>query len=171
MGIPVPARVRWAVDVLDPAPADRIVEIGGGPGVSAALICDRLTTGHLLAVDRSAVAVRRTTQRNAHHVASGRLDVVQCELDALDGPPDGFDAALTLDVNLFWVRDASRELVVLRRLLRPGGRLHVLYGASGPTGGERVLGIVEEALRRHGFAEVTGRTADAGFGVSARAPG
>lgn len=166
----VPDRVRWAVEVLDPRAADEIVEIGGGPGVSAALICDRLTTGRLLEVDRSAIAAARTSQRNAQHLAAGRLAVRQCSLVDLDEPPDSFGKALTLDVNLFWVRDPARELDVLRRLLRPGGELHVLYGASSPAGAARVLDPVEAAVRRHGFADVVRRTADAGIGVSARVP-
>lgn len=57
--------------MLDPGSADQVLEIGCGPGVAAAVVCERLTTGRLLAVDRSAVAARRT----AEHVAGGRLEV------------------------------------------------------------------------------------------------
>ena len=28
----IPARIRWAVDILDPQPADQVLEIGCGPG-------------------------------------------------------------------------------------------------------------------------------------------
>ena len=167
--IAVPERVRWAVDVLDPRPTDEILEVGGGPGVSAGLICERLTTGRLLAVDRSAVAAERTAQRNAEQVAAGRLTVEQCDLDALDVPADSFDKALTLNVNLFWVKDPEQELAVLRRALRPGGVLHILYG-TGPTGGARVTEAVSTALHSNGFTDVTTIDAEAGFGVSARRP-
>ena len=166
----VPDRVRWALDVLDPQPADAILEVGGGPGVLAGLICARLVTGRLLAVDRSAVAVARTSARNADHLASGRLAVRQCALDALDVPPDSFDKALTLNVNLFWTSDPRRELDVLSRALRPGGTLHVLFGA-GPTGGGEVTPVVSAALHAAGFTDVTPVSAAAGSGVSARAPG
>lgn len=44
------------------------MELGCGPGVAAALVCRQLETGHLLAIDRSAVAVSRTAQRNADRV-------------------------------------------------------------------------------------------------------
>lgn len=64
----VPARVRFAVALLDPGPADRVLEIGCGPGVAAAQVSDRSTGGRLLAIDRSEVAVRRTTLRCAEHV-------------------------------------------------------------------------------------------------------
>jgi trans-aconitate methyltransferase len=59
----VPHRIRWAVDLLDIHPDHRILEIGCGPGVAAGLVTERLTTGHLVAIDRSATAVRRATAR------------------------------------------------------------------------------------------------------------
>ncbi len=167
----VPERVRWAVEALDPGPAEEILEVGGGPGVSAALICERLITGRLLAVDRSAVAIQRTAHRNATHLASGRLVVRQCALDSLTVPPHSFDKALTLNVNLFWVTNPCRELAVLSRALRPGGTLHVLYGAAGPTAGDRVTEAVSTALRAHGFTDVQNISASAGIGVSARTSG
>jgi protein-L-isoaspartate O-methyltransferase len=83
----VPARVAWAVDLLDPQPADRLLEVGGAPGVAAALICERLTTGHLVAVERSATGLRRIADRNAEHVESGRLVLRGCALADLTSRP------------------------------------------------------------------------------------
>lgn len=166
----VPERVRWAIEVLDPAGAEEILEIGGGPGVAAALVCERLTTGRLVAVDRSRVATERIAQRNTAHIDSGRLTVQQCSLAALAVPPQSFDKAFAINVNLFWVADPSRELEVLSRALRPGGVLYIFYGASGPTGVDRITGPIRAALHEHGLTDVTVITADAGIGVTARAP-
>jgi SAM-dependent methyltransferase len=166
----VPDRVRWAVEVLDPDPAEAILEIGCGPGVAAALVCERLDTGGLLAVDRSPVAIKRTAQRNAAHLASGRLAVRESALDALVVPPHCLDTAFAINVNLFWVRRPDRELAVLGRALRPDGILHVLYGAARPTAAERVTSTVSTALRTHGFTAVTISMEEFGIGVSARAP-
>ncbi|HEV3504599.1 MAG TPA: hypothetical protein VG637_04850, partial [Actinomycetes bacterium] len=44
-GTAVPERIRWAVEVLSPAPEDHVLEIGCGPGVAVAAICRRLTGG------------------------------------------------------------------------------------------------------------------------------
>jgi len=68
----VPDRVAWAVDQLDLAPDARVLEIGGGPGAAAELVCRRLTDGFLLGIDRSAVAIERSAQRNQAHIAAGR---------------------------------------------------------------------------------------------------
>jgi len=167
----VPERVRWAVDLLDPGPTDRILEIGGGPGLSAALVCERLTSGRLLAVDRSAVAIDKTTRLNADHLESGRLAVEQCALDALSVPAHSFDKAFTINVNLFWVASPDRELVILSEALRPGGLLLICYGPAGPTPARRITDAVSDALLGQGFVEVAITTSSSGIAISTRTPG
>jgi protein-L-isoaspartate O-methyltransferase len=71
----VPERVRWAVDALDVGPSEEILEIGPGPGVAVSLVCERLVDGRIMAIDRSAIAVRRTMERNAACIASGKATV------------------------------------------------------------------------------------------------
>jgi protein-L-isoaspartate O-methyltransferase len=41
----IPERIRWAVETLDIKGSERVLEIGGGPGVAASIICERLETG------------------------------------------------------------------------------------------------------------------------------
>lgn len=148
----VPDRVRGAVAVVDAGPDTRVLEVGCGPGAAASLICPLLTgSGWMIAADRSATAVRRTTERNAAHVASGRLEVRLGDLADLDVP--GVDVAFTLNVNLFWTRDPGPELTVLRRALAPSGVLHVLYGGTAPgEAGGRTLDAVRTWLRAYGWS-------------------
>ncbi|QJY50163.1 class I SAM-dependent methyltransferase [Pseudonocardia broussonetiae] len=163
----MPDRVRLALEVLDPQPADRVLEIGCGPGVAAVLVCERLVDGHLLAVDRSATAVRRTLDRGADHVRAGRLEVRQASVDELDLPDASLDAVFAVEVNLFWTRSPAPELAVPARALRPGGALHVCYGA-GPQDPARVTGAVTSGLERHGFTDVRVSADARGLAVSGR---
>lgn len=162
----VPARIAWALSVVAPAPDDRVVELGCGPGVAAALVCERLTTGHLVAVDRSATAIARTAARNAAHLEAGRLSVVQSEVDTLTLPPASATKVFAVNVNLFWTRVPTRELAVLREVLEPGGSLFVLYGI-GPTGEDRVTPTVSNALRAAGFGDVEVLSSPDGTGIRA----
>src|SRR3979490_3360537 len=73
----VPDRVRWAVDRIDPMPDSPLLEVGCGPGGAAELICPRLTTGRLTAIDRSATATARTSARNAHYIETARGTAVR----------------------------------------------------------------------------------------------
>jgi ubiquinone/menaquinone biosynthesis C-methylase UbiE len=169
----VPLRLRWAAELLDPRPDHRLLEVGCGPGVLACLLCERLTAGVVVASDRSATAIERTRARCSEHVASGRLLLRQQALADLDLPDASVDTAFSVDVNVFWTDDAAAELVVLRRVLVPGGRLAVLYGSASPQGAslhERVLGPVAEAVRRAGFGDVRVVDEADGCGVLAKSP-
>jgi trans-aconitate methyltransferase len=123
-----PARLQWAVQLLEVAPDDQVLELGCGPGVAVALVCERLGTGRITAVDRSATAVERTIRRNEAHIAAGRAVVEQCEVGDLDSHRGPFDKIFAVNVNLFWVRAAGTEIDLLRRLLRPDGVLRLFYG-------------------------------------------
>ena len=111
--MPVPARFTAAVALLDVQPGDTVLEVGGGTGVSAGLICSRLDGGRLIAVDRSAKATARIVDRNPDHVAEGRLEAVTAALDNLDVPAGSVDRALALNVNVFWTGSADAELEVI----------------------------------------------------------
>lgn len=150
----VPDRVRAAVEVVAAGPDTRVLEAGCGPGAAAELICPLLTdSGRMLALDRSAIAVRRTAERNAPYIAAGRLDVRCGDLAELDVPESTVDVAFTLNVNLFWTRDPGPELAVLRGALASGGVLHLLYGGTAPGAGEgRTLDAVRSWLRAYGWS-------------------
>ncbi|MEJ7695134.1 MAG: class I SAM-dependent methyltransferase [Candidatus Limnocylindrales bacterium] len=143
------------MELVAPGPTDRILEVDSGPGVSAGLICARLTTGQLLSVDRSPIAIERSRKRNREHLESGRLVLRQCRLADLDEPPDSVDSALSINVNLFWADDPTAELEILNGALRPGGWLHILYGAAGPTASRRVVEPIASAMRACGFVDIT----------------
>lgn len=142
----VPERLVAAVEFLDVAPDDRVLEIGCGRGVAAALICERLVRGRLLGLDRSAAAIAAARERNAAAIASGRARFLRTALADVETAPLGtYDKILACDVNVFWTGPAARELAVVSALLAPGGRL--LLACAPPAG--RPPGPVEEALHAH----------------------
>jgi ubiquinone/menaquinone biosynthesis C-methylase UbiE len=145
-------RHAWAVELLDPQPGDRILEIGCGPGVAAALVCERLAHGRLTAVDRSATALERARRRLTPHIAAGRAVLEETDLAGLAAPAHSFDKAFAVNVNVFWTGPAEAELDVLRRVLRPGGIVHLVYEGPPSGGGRDVAPTVAAALGRAGCA-------------------
>jgi SAM-dependent methyltransferase len=159
--VAVPERIRWAVETLDPGPTDRLLEIGCGPGVAVAAVCERLAGGQLVAIDRSATAIARATRRNQAQVDAGRAVLLTAALEDLRpvdvlGGGRRFDKAFAMNVNLFWVRSPTRELALVRELLDPAGALYLFYGYGGDGPAPRVPGALG------------GHLADAGFGVKHR---
>ncbi|MER7455711.1 class I SAM-dependent methyltransferase [Micromonospora sp. NPDC126480] len=123
----VPERLRWAVDRLDVRAGHRVLEIGCGRGVALALLGEVPEVARVVAVDRSASALRAAGQRNADLVAAGRAVLREGELATVDLVGERFDRVLAVNVNLFWTGPATIELDRLAASLAPGGRLHLVY--------------------------------------------
>ncbi|HYU85573.1 MAG TPA: class I SAM-dependent methyltransferase, partial [Kribbellaceae bacterium] len=68
-------RLAEIVDALPVTPRARVLEIGCGPGTAARAVAARLTTGHILAIDRSAKAIAQAEATSAVEIASGRMSV------------------------------------------------------------------------------------------------
>lgn len=148
----VPPRLRAAVELIDPASQDRVLEIGCGRGVVAALLIDRVA--HYVGVDRSATATEATARRIPAAIAAGRAEVVTAALADLDPAAHApVDRVLAINVNVFWTGPAVRELAILSALLSPGGTLDLVYGSDG---GVEPRADIADRLRTHlaagGFA-------------------
>jgi trans-aconitate methyltransferase len=147
----IPARIRWAVDLIDVQPTDHILEIGCGAGEGAELLCRPLTTGKVFAIDRSEAGVDRTKKRCQQYVDAGRLTVRQIDLATLRVPVKRLNKVFAFNVNLFWSRDCKDEIALLHERVLPGGTVNIFYEA---TRREMVPEMVEKtgrALSQAGF--------------------
>jgi cyclopropane fatty-acyl-phospholipid synthase-like methyltransferase len=149
----IPDRIRWAVETLAVEPGDCLLEIGGGPGVAASLVCDRLDRGSLLLIDRSATAIERTRRRNPEHVASGRLALETVDVADFDPGTARFNKVFAINVNVFWTTPANEELARIRSALDHGGRLFLFFETPSAARARQAVGKVVDALRANGFAE------------------
>src|SRR4051794_41970869 len=82
-------RLAAVVDALPLQPDSRVLEIGCGPGAAARAVAERLVTGHVLAIDRSAKAVAQAAMAASPQIASGRLRLRQGAGGDLVFPPPG----------------------------------------------------------------------------------
>jgi trans-aconitate methyltransferase len=129
-------RNEWAIALLNLQPADRVLEIGFGPGVTIQKLSEIVIHGVIWGVDHSDVMLRQAAKRNQRAISAGRVRLVLTpvsQLPSFDGPLDKI-----LDVNSFQFWD--NKTVVLRRLrekLRAGGILTLVHQP-------RSLGATEE---------------------------
>jgi SAM-dependent methyltransferase len=154
-------RNRWVLTLLAVRPADRVLEIGCGPGLAVAGLA-RAGAGHVYGVDHSAVMLRQASRRNAAAIRAGRVTLIRASADqlpaALDGP---FDAILAVNSLGFWPAPADR-LAELRRRLAPGGRLAIVSqprcpGATADTS-RRAAREIGDLLTGAGFTHLSSHT-------------
>ncbi len=164
----VPARLRVAVDVVDPAPDARVLEVGCGPGVAMALLCARLVEGHVTGLDRSATAIERAEKRLRRFLEDGRADLQHRDLVAFHGDGRPYDSIFAVDVNAFWTGPADGEASRLRDLVADDGVVRLFYDPPGGAEGHPAADRSAAALRRVGLVART-EVVDGILCVTARA--
>src|SRR5215467_4037140 len=146
------ARNRWAVQLLDVQPGDRVIELGCGPGVAIAALASRANRGLVVGVDHSQVMISQARRRNQAAIRAGRVRLMHATVERLSSSDGPFNAALAVNTVGMWPDPAAR-LRELTRLLRPGGRIAIVSqprcpGATAATSAlaaNELAGLLTEA--------------------------
>lgn len=147
----VVAQRARVIDLLAPAPGERLLDLGVGPGLLA-LDLARLVgeSGRLVGLDLAPAMVAAAAARLA---GLPQAEVRIGDAAALDLPDGAFDAAVSTQVYEY-VADMPRALAELHRVLRPGGRALILdtdwrsivWHSSDPTRMDRMLACWDDHL-------------------------
>src|SRR3954447_21320278 len=121
-------RFVWAVDTLALDPTDRVLEVGCGHGVAVSLVCERLTSGQITAIDRSPKMIEMATRRNREHIARGRAVLKTAALETADLGDQRFDKIFAFNVAPFWLQPQD-ALGIVRRHLGPDGVFSLFWDA------------------------------------------
>lgn len=109
----------FALELLELTPADRVLEIGFGGGVTLSTLIER--AGFVAGIDRSHVMVERAKARYAGVVAAGRAEFREGTVEALPFEAASFDKICTVNTIYFW-RSLEAGFAEIHRVLTPGGR-------------------------------------------------
>ncbi len=149
-------RNRWAVDLLDVRPTDRVLEIGFGPGLAIGWLARRAREGRVYGIDHSEVMVSQASRRNAAAIRAGRVELIRASVEQLPSFEEPLDAILAVNTVGMWPEPVAR-LAALRALLRPGGRIALVSQprCPGATAATTVLAGREltDQLARAGFTD------------------
>jgi SAM-dependent methyltransferase len=129
------------VDLLDPDPGERILDLGCGTAHLTAEIADAVgETGEVVGLDRSAEMVGEA------RADYPELSVVQADAREFTAG-DPFDAVFS-NAALHWMPDQAAVTERVADLLRPGGRYVAELGGSGNV--RRIVEAVVGACARRG---------------------
>lgn len=109
-----------AIDALNIAPDDTVVELGFGPGRAIRTLTSMVPRGKVLGLDHSEAMLGQASQYNRCAIRNGRVLLQQGCFDKLPWAAETVDKILAVNVAYFFRADGA-EIREARRVLRPGG--------------------------------------------------
>ena len=116
-----------AIELLNPAPGERICEIGFGPGRTVQRLA--AAGAEVVGVDVSSAMMATAARRNASAIATRHVQLLQGNGTTVPKADDSLDAVVGVHTIYFWPEPAA-TLHDLARALRPGGRLVLAFRAG-----------------------------------------
>lgn len=151
------ARETWsenlrAMDALGIEQADHVLDIGCGHGRSLTELAARAPRGRVVGVDPSDLMVEIAAHRNRPLIKAARVDVILSSVESLPFSDDMFDKAQCVHVLYFW-KDIETSLREVARVLKPGGRLGLLFRTNGDL--KAVASFPPEIYRFPALADIS----------------
>jgi cyclopropane fatty-acyl-phospholipid synthase-like methyltransferase len=144
-------RLVWAVEMLDVKPDERFLEIGCGQGVAVSLVCEKLESGSIRAIDQSEKMIAMAQKRNAEYVKAGKADFQTVALDKADFGGAKFDKIFAIRIGVFVHGQPARELEVIKNCLASGGSFYLIYDPAVAEQTKSLSEKMQNVLERHGF--------------------
>jgi ubiquinone/menaquinone biosynthesis C-methylase UbiE len=119
-------RQRKIINDLHIQPTDRVLEIGCGQGVAGTFVCEQLTTGSYVGVDRSEKMITAATRRNQRFIDEGKAKFLLQELESLNLGTQQFDKIFAVRVRLFY-SEPDRAKAIIEKYLAPNGTIKIVY--------------------------------------------
>jgi ubiquinone/menaquinone biosynthesis C-methylase UbiE len=117
------AQLNMLVAVMQLHSGQHVLDLGCGNGMISEYLSD-WSEAHVTGLDYVPLAVQQAQERTRSKV--DRLAFVVGDINALELPPNTFDAVISID-SLYFSSDYTRTIGELVRLLRPGGQMGIYF--------------------------------------------
>jgi ubiquinone/menaquinone biosynthesis C-methylase UbiE len=154
---------RKAIEILNPAPNERFLEIGFGTGLFAEMLLLNSSENFVAGVDPTLTMVETAIDRLSNRGLQDRSDLREGTDESLPWNDNQFDAIIAIHCFQFW-KNPDRSIAEIGRVLRPERRIVIVFRdhASNPptwlpnpisrTGQE--IELAASLLRQHGYTPV-----------------
>lgn len=151
-----PARIKWAIELLELDKQHNVLEIGCGSGVAAQHICAKLGYGNYTGLDRSPAAIKAAQERNRRYINAGRAFFsAPAPFAAADHSRSLFERLLAVNVNLFWTDDGAGA-EELASLTKANSRIVLVYQPPESSQRAKIARALRKRFSPH-FATITAR--------------
>ncbi len=118
----------WTISLLDIKPADRVLEVGFGPGLAIQSAVQMASNGFVAGIDFSQTMLQQANKLNIVKINEGRVELKKADVRAIPYDEDSFNKVFAVNVIYLWP-DLPSVLMELKRVMKLGGIL-ALYFAS-----------------------------------------
>ncbi|MDR3162229.1 MAG: class I SAM-dependent methyltransferase [Spirochaetaceae bacterium] len=126
---------RWGLKHLNIRPGDHILDIGCGGGKNVAWMLKRAGEGKVCGLDYSEICVKKTKGLNRRAVREGRAEIRLGSVSENPWPDNSFDVVTAFETIYFWP-DFAKDLLEVRRVLKPGGVFFICNEMNRPEEGK-----------------------------------
>ena len=152
----------WGMAHLPEIAPERAVDLGCGGGRNAGELLKRYPKARVTAIDYSELSVEKARAYNREAIASGRCEVRQGDVSALDLPAEACDLATAFETIYFWP-GLERCFGQVARVLKPGGLFMICNESDGTDAASLRFEKIIEGMKNHTVEEIEAALRAAGF--------
>ncbi|MET2831001.1 class I SAM-dependent methyltransferase [Mesorhizobium shangrilense] len=150
---------RRAIELLDIAEQDDVLEIGFGPGWALKKMAKLARSGTVTGVDRSPTMVRQAHARNRAAIHHRKLKLIQGTCEQLPLETASVDKVLAVNV-IYFCSPIGTALAEAHRVLRPGGTMSIYATDCSSMRGLQFIGPeTRQTFDRKGLEDFLSRSA------------
>jgi ubiquinone/menaquinone biosynthesis C-methylase UbiE len=138
---------------------ERVLELGCGGGQLLGMIADKISTGKVIGIDWSPLAIRFCKYKLRHFINQGKIDLVCQDAVQIPLPTNSIDCICTVNTVYFWDKPEA-VLAECSRVLKSGGRIVLCNSVLSELSSED---YPPEYFRNHAVEEVSQRLRSLGF--------
>ena len=121
---------NWALESVEIAADEQILDIGCGGGANIARLLQRAPQGMVTGIDFSRVSVQKSTKVNTKAIQEGRCKVLEGNVANLPFEEDAFDLVTAFETIYFWP-DIEHCFNEVKKVLKTGGHFVIINESDG----------------------------------------